>query len=518
MLQSVSRAMSRVRTVVITGVLLSAGACVHRSVEMQELPKTAPANVASPVKAHMIDGSTVVYAAGAQIGNGRISGVGGVRHDINGVAKPITSVSLDSVVGVETYREKVNVPATVLASTLAATGVVFGAAVASIALFGSCPTFYSDSANTPVLQGEGFSYAIAPLFEHRDMDRLRMTTGPDGFLRLEVRNEALETHYINHLEVVEVTHAGDQTAISDERGRPVLLRNLQSLPEVRDRANRDVAHAVRNLDGVLFSSDPVVVASRTAADLDDHLDFSVIAPPGTDSVAVIIRLRNSLLNTVLLYEEVLGAAGARSLDWMARDLDQISTALELGEWYTEKMGMRVLVRDGAVYRAVTKIADTGPIAYHDVVVIVPARNEKTDVRLSFVADNWRVESIAYTVDFQRTKWRVVPLSTVTRGGATEADAMRSLASADDRYLQTSPGQSFSAAFNAGVADLGTNRTFFLAAQGYYVEWMRSAWLSAPRSDQPFSPSNERLLAALKSWSAQRHDFEQRFYSSKIPVR
>src|SRR5678809_654746 len=73
--------------------------------------------------------------------------------------------------------------------------------------FGSCPTFYRDSAGTPVLEAEGFSYSIAPLFEARDVDRLRARPGSDGKLALEVRNEAFETHFLNHLELLEATAA-----------------------------------------------------------------------------------------------------------------------------------------------------------------------------------------------------------------------------------------------------------------------------------------------------------------------
>lgn len=520
MQSAAQRVITRARTIAIAATLISAGACVFRSVETRELPKTAPTTVATPVKVHLVDGSTVIYAAGAQIGNGQINGVGGVRHDISGRSTPVFAIALDSVVGVETFKDKINMPATVLGSAgVLAAGVVATAGLA-VALFGSCPTFYSDSANTPVLQGEGFSYAIAPLFEHRDIDRLRMTTGPDGILRLQVRNEALETHYINHLEVLEVRHDAGQTAVSDERGRPVLLRNLRTPASVTDRAGRNVIAQVRSLDGALFSSDPALVASRTSADLTDHLDFSVAPPAGTDSVAVVLRLRNSLLNTVLLYEEVLAASGARSLDWMGKDLDRISTALELGKWYTEKMGMSVQVRGDGGYRQIAKIADTGPIAYHDVVVLVPVSADGTaDVRLSFVADNWRVESIAYASEFERTESRVLPLAGVTSpDGSVRTDAVRSLTSADDRYLQTTPGQSFSITFDAGRPEVAGNRTFFLAAQGYYVEWMRASWLQQPRTSEPFKPSDERLLAALQSWAGQRDAFERQFYSSKIPVR
>ena len=54
----------------------------------------------------------------------------------------------------------------------------------------------------PALQAELFSNSIAPLFEMRDRDVLPdAALRADGSLRLEIRNEALETHYIDHLAV-----------------------------------------------------------------------------------------------------------------------------------------------------------------------------------------------------------------------------------------------------------------------------------------------------------------------------
>jgi hypothetical protein len=59
-----------------------------------------------------------------------------------------------------------------------------------------------------VEEAELFSNSIAPLFEARDVDRLQAQPDANGMLRLDVRNEAMETHYINHLQLFEVQHAG----------------------------------------------------------------------------------------------------------------------------------------------------------------------------------------------------------------------------------------------------------------------------------------------------------------------
>src|SRR5207249_4812997 len=87
--------------------------------------------------------------------------------------------------------------------------------------FGNCPTVYADSAGTWALQAEGFSYTLGPAFETRDVDRLGIRPDRDGKIRLEVRNEALETEYFNQLELFEVRHAADETALPDRDGAPL---------------------------------------------------------------------------------------------------------------------------------------------------------------------------------------------------------------------------------------------------------------------------------------------------------
>jgi hypothetical protein len=151
----------------------------------------------------------------------------GTRYDLT-LSNPVevTELPLDSLVGLESFRTGVDAGATVSLSVLAVGGAIgLGVAIACALdpkCFGSCPTYYSDSAGTPVLEAEGFSYRIAPLFESRDVDRLRARPN-DGRLRLEIRNEAFETHFINHLELLEAVHAADEFVAPDPRGHPVAV-------------------------------------------------------------------------------------------------------------------------------------------------------------------------------------------------------------------------------------------------------------------------------------------------------
>ena len=200
--------MSTLRCLILAAVVALVAAClIVRRASIEEIERTADSvTVISPVKAHLLDGTTVLYPDGVTLARNILSG-DGTRYDLAlRQLGPAPDIPLDSVLGLETYQSGVNGPATIGVSLLATVGTI----ALSVAIycatdpkcFGSCPTFYSDSAGTAVLEAEGFSYSVAPLFESRDVDRLRLRAGPTGAVRLEVRNEAYETHYLNQLELL----------------------------------------------------------------------------------------------------------------------------------------------------------------------------------------------------------------------------------------------------------------------------------------------------------------------------
>jgi hypothetical protein len=103
-------------------------------------------SVSSPVKAHLLDGSTVVFRDGVDVVRDTIRG-DGTRYSLtlqDSVA--VTSLVLDSVAGMEVFRTRVDNGTSVLVSLLATGATAVGAAALAVAIFGSCPTYYADSA------------------------------------------------------------------------------------------------------------------------------------------------------------------------------------------------------------------------------------------------------------------------------------------------------------------------------------------------------------------------------------
>ncbi len=514
---------SRVIGLIFLG-LWGIGCVIFSRVDVQPIePPRAPVSVASAVKAHLLDGSTVVYPRGVEIARDTVRSLSGVatRYDLGLQPSDALPVPLDSVAAMESFRTNVDQGSTFIVSTLATAGTLVGAGLLAVAIFGSCPTAYADSAGAPVLQAEGFSYSIAPLFESRDVDRLRVSVAPGGIVRLEVRNEAVETHYINHVELLEVEHASEELVVPDPRGRPLAVNGWVTAATATDGAGRDVRAELAAADGDAFGTDRSLLRGAATGALDDRIDL-VLPRPLVDSVAVVLRARNSLLNTVLLYDFMLGARGAQALDWVGSDLARIGPAVELGSWYAGRMGMHVAVLSRGAYREVARIPDTGPIAWKDVAAVVPVPppddGDSLRIRLWFVADDWRIDRLAVATAVRSASARpIAPSRVLGPDGAEDSSALASLRAPDTRYLATTPGERFRVTFDVGPARRGVARTFLLAWQGYYVEWIRRAWIASGRDSTPFTPSDASLRAALLRWSAVQDDFERRFAATLIPV-
>jgi hypothetical protein len=512
----------------VFGACLVTAACVVVSSGTRRLtldPGT-PQFVKTPVRAHLANGDVVVFADGAAITTTEIVGTG-FRYDAT--RKPTGSVStlpIAGVVGLESYMRKVNEGRTLLYSAVTLSASALGTIIAGLVIFGSCPTIYADSAGTPALQAESFSYSIAPLLARRDVDRLSVTADSNGVVRLDVRNEAAETHYIDQMELIEARHEANEVASPVARGGIVALKNLAPLADVRDARNRNVARQLAGVDGSVFASEPSLLRNAAAGTepAEDHLEFAVPRRRGQrDSLAILLTMRSSLMSTVVFYEHMLARSGARSLDWIGEDLSRITTVAQVARWYTGNFGLRVEVRDGNEWRQVVRLVDFGPVAWRTVAAIIPpvqGGGDSVHVRLRMAPDEFHVERLAVTNDVRMIEPRKLTVARVTTGAGRDVkDARDFLAKADDRHFVTEPGHRFFAEYDAGRHSGA--RTFMMAADGYYVEWLRPAWIAAAREEGrgflPFSTQTTKQ-DILRSWLASKDSLEARFYTSRVPVQ
>lgn len=509
---------------VVIALTASAACVVHRQGKVSNLPRpgsTESVTTWSAVRAHLRDGQTIVFPHGFKVRNDTLFATDnhtpGRRYSLAlAEVGRVSVLSLDSIVALETVSDPINVGMTILASpvTIAATAAV------AVAVFGSCPTMYSDSAGTQVLEAEGFSYSIAPMFESPDLDRLRVRPDSTGLLRLEIRDEAYETHYLNHLGLVEVRHSPDEHVLPDNRRQPLAVGDLRAPVTAIDRTGRDVVRLLAAADGDVYRTPDDVLAHADARDPNDGLDLTFARPAGVDSVALVFHMRNSLLNTVLFYDLMLGDPGLKSLDWVGQDLANIGSAAALGHWYVQHLGMHVWVREGRDWREVGRVADTGPIAWQDVALRIPIlEGDSIRVRITYLADDWRIDQVRLAARVRVPASRSIsPVTLSDEAGRPDTVALRRISARDDQYLVTSSGQHFFLTFDAGRVDPGTSRTFLLASQGYYTEWLRGSWIRSEGLTSTFKPTDDALVEALHRWRSRQTDLERRFDATRVPVR
>ena len=502
---------------------LLTGACILSSTTRPFAGDTNAAAgtiVHTPVRAHLLDGSVVVFPQGITFGTDRaIFGVGQRYSATLADSALVRRVPLDSVLGFEVYDRKINPGRTLVYSTATTAVSVAGAAALAVVIFGSCPTVYADSAGVQTLQAESFSHSIAPLLAERDLDRLTAQPDANGVVRLVVKNEALETHYLDQLELVELRHRAGEIALPAPRGAPIAVSDIVAPASIRDGAGRDVAAALARTDDAVFSTDPALLdRAIEGGPTEDHLDIVLPKRAGRDTLAITLRARASLLTSATLYDYMLARPGPAAIDWLGRDLGRITTVAQLARWYAGNFGMRVEVRDGDEWRQVARLGEFGPAAWREVGVVVPAVGEDSvRVRISFAADEFRIDRLAAAWGVRQLEPHGVPIARVVdRDGRQRDDAVRMLAGADDRQLVTLPGDRFTAEFDAGIVPNAT-RTYMLAAHGYYVEWIRPSWFRGEEEPSAFTPSRAPIREVLRSWRAARDTLEERFFVRKVPV-
>jgi len=497
---------------------LAIASCIVHRVDIVPVDVTAetPILISSPVKAHLLDGSTVVFPEGINVYDGKVQGKG-ERFDIaleNN--RFVDEIALDDIAAMESFQTPVSTGATAAATTAGTAGWIILGSLVAVALFGSCPTVYSADSGEALLEAELFSYSIAPSFQARDIDKLGLQHVQDGYVELDIRNEMLETHYIDQLEVLEITHAAGQVAYPDSDGDPLLVGTTIEPVSAVDQYDRDIMAEVTAADGRAWSATSNRMANVSPEDYHDSLDFEFKVPENSGEIALVLKMRNSMLNTVLLYDVMLKGQSFAALDWMGHDLNHLGNRAEMGLWYREEMGMTVSVwRDGE-FRKVGKIGDQGPIAWSERAFSLDApEGDAVRVRLSFVADNWRIDQVALAVDTERGKVRTIPVTTAKTPEKGRPDIPEYLADADETYLITRPGESVQIGFDVGASK--QSRTFFLASEGYYMEWMRSDWLTEEHR-RKFEPTVDALMQSLELYAQKRDTYREQFEAIKVSVR
>ena len=491
--------------------------------------------VRAPAKVFLMDASVVLFPLGFQLKDGFLQGRG-VRFSSTAVVPniPVQNLSQvqlrvpkDSAIAM-TYFEDVVTGGRGFASFFhGLTGAPLTAlSIVCIAdpksCFGSCPTVYSRNGSNWEYQAELFSYSISRLLERADLDRL----GQQGYSRspftLRVANEALETHNINLIRLVAAQHPVGTMAFPTPDGEIVIVRDLREPFSAVNSEGRDVLRAVQYWDDRAYRSDSAMVRQVKSGRTSDWIDLRVRSPRRSSSATVLLRLKNTLLSTVLFYEIVLGSQGVQAIEWTRRMNSDPVYAAQFRSVYSQFSGLKVKSWQDGMWKPVGGVPDVGPVGWKETAIRVSAEDEgELALRIEFFPDNYMIDYVAFDFGGNESPLRVdelVPTAIQDRTGAPRPDILALVDEDDSRYMVTEAREVYRFVYDL-PPEGDDEMTLFVRSKGYYTEWIRGSWIAAPVDEMRFDlfQIDQTMVRLSELWLRERASMESLFFRSRIPV-
>jgi hypothetical protein len=467
------------------------------------------------LKCHLWDGSVIVLE------NYRIEGEevlgNGIRYDSTRapVERASFRLAIKDVALFETNRPesvasaRVPIMATVGLASAALTALCI---TVPKACFGSCPTIYAPSVEGMTLQAEGFSSSIAKILESTDVDALSNVPAQWTERKIEVTNEAPETHSIRSLVLLSAPRPKDGQVYRS--GANYFATRQLMAPSTCRSETGDCLEAIQATDGTEYKSDTNGLDLSQKETVEMTFSDSI-----TSSLGLVITARNSLLNSYLFYQALayMGADAGQYLALLERGrLPALSGSRKIGDLLG---GIDISVADTrGNWVPVGQYFEVGPLALEtELFQIPPNLARPIRVRLTMSRGNMRVERVALT----HVTGEVVPerleAIRVTREGREDAEALATLRD-PERYLVTYPGDAYEVFFAQPHCD---HCAWFIESRGYYYEWMREVWLSeqnqAKLSKLLFFPE-QALKDLAQDYRRIEPDIDRWFWQSHIEPR
>ncbi len=425
------------------------------------------------LKAHMRDGQAYVLSSWkvdsenqTVIGHGELLDINREMLETGEFTIPV-----DSAVIFETNI--VESSASITAMTLI-TGASIGLTAFCIAnpkaCFGSCPTFYVSAGDQPILQAEGFSASVAPILEASDIDALYYAQPTDNRFEIQMKNEALETHVVRHVDLLVVKRQpGGRVFLATDGtfwGTDTIVN-----PSTAVAPQGDCLTLLQDIDGQerFSEADSRNLATREILEVE----FENV-PDGR--TGLVIAARQSLMSTFLFYQ---------GLAYLGHSVGEWTAALERGDIPLENAGagvgrllggIEVLLQDDAgQWISVGAVNETGPLATDVHLVKLPRLNRKhIKIRLRLTSGHWRLDAVKLVaLDTQLDPIRLSPVEVNQNG--SHAEPAQQLLTDPDEALTTLPGDNYTLVYQ--LPNDFESYELFLESRGYYLEWIRKEWLA-----------------------------------------
>lgn len=511
--------------------IFSQSGCYHTYEASKVETDTISHSVMFPVqaKAYLINDNIIIFRNGFSKEDNYLIGQYEIFDYKGNFLGTGSKVSVDSIVTITQYQETTS-GGMYFASALK--NIFWGAPLTALAVyclvcpkccFGSCPTVYVPSDNGYVLQAELFSKCISRQLEENDLDKLYYSIPSSGEIILKITNEALETHYINKLNLYAVTHSKGIRVYQNNKDEFVQIKDLFPSEKILSSSGNDISELLNEDDNKYFRSDADKILELRKSPVMDFIDISTSTSPGKDRIKMLIKYRNTLLTTTLLYDVVIGSQGINALEWTQKMNEDRTYAMQFKAVYDMFSGIFVEVNKNNSWIEIGKFQDAGPINWKYSVAQIPVNYDGTvKVRLKFIPDNIMIDYIAFDTTDSNENFTVEKInpSIITDCTNQERNDISDFINEDDNlYLITNPGDCYFINFNFNKSS-DKETSLFIESKGYYNEWIRGNWIKEKSVHYTFNLFDIQgtLKRLVDSWLENKDLLEQEFFNSRIPLR
>lgn len=387
------------------------------------------------------------------------------------------------------------------------------------ACFGSCPTFFiGENDKLSEARAEGFSSAITPSMEARDVDALRTVTSKSQ-LHLTMTNEAFETHVINQLSLLAVKTSRQEAAFVDKDNHFYIGEHPVSPGKILI-GDKDILPQLCDADGIEYFSKSDHDDLSEKEEIIMYFSNNSSAPKG-----LILQFRQSLLTTFLLYTGY-SYMGNEVGDYLSRIERDKKIRKMISKPYQLLGGLEVsyYCQQSKKWKTADEIYETGPIASNQVIVPLPDNvnlGREIKLKINLTRGLWRLDYVGLSDKISKVKPEMVlPSACLPNDSIAGNEILSLLCDNDTDYLVSLPGDSYRFVFELPSLPANYSNTLFLSSKGYYLEWIRKDWMrhkDHKRLKRMLMNHSGEWKALAREYKIVESDMEKAFWNSSLHV-
>ncbi len=451
-------------------------------------------------------------------GNGKLFNIRREVDKEGEIKVPLNEIAIIETNQLDQIKDRKNKRVSAL-TILTAVDVIIGVICISVpkACFGSCPTFYlNDNENVLTANAEGFSNSISPSLESRDIDALNFWTNSQN-LHLTMKNEALETHAINEIQIFAAATPKDKQVYHSIHDRFYQVENVTGCNQafVNDI---NISSQINDIDESEYFS----LSDSTNLWEKEEIILGFKNKP-TDALGLIVNFRQTLLTTFLLYNG-LSYMGDEVGDYFSKIETNSLIRKKLGNPFKKMGGINVYYYDEKKQKWIftDEIYETGPIAKNlQFVPLTNFSNQESEIKikLEMTRGMWRIDYAALAEINYEIIPEIISLSELKKNNLPDFESMQMVSCDDENYLVSFPGDKFDLYFNLPqTTSENQGYQIFLSSKGYYLEWIRESWLEGKNT----AKLEQMLLNDKQTWrelaveyKMHESQMEELFWNSKL---